>query len=316
MVVLVTGCAGFIGSHLTERLLSMGKMVVGIDNFDPYYGFDLKRRNLETAQKNPAFKFYAVDLRNKRVLEEVVKNESIDMIVHLAAKAGVRPSITHPLEYEESNVLYTLNLLELAAKYGVKHFIFGSSSSVYGVTDKIPFTETDPADRPISPYGASKRSCELVCHTYSHIYNLPVTCLRFFTVYGPRQRPEMMIHNFTKLIDEGKEIPLYGDGTTKRDYTYISDIIDGVILAMEKKFPYEIINLGDSNTVELRKVVSLIEQNLGKKAKINWLPNQKGDVPLTYADISKAQRLLGYSPKVPIEEGVAKFVKWYIENKK
>lgn len=313
MICLVTGGAGFIGSHLVARLLESGSEVICIDNFDPYYPPEIKRENISKHLSNEDnFSLIEADIRDRKDLEMIFKSNNIDKIVHLAARAGVRPSISNPLLYEDVNVKGTLNLLELSKDYGIEEFVFGSSSSVYGVGDKIPFSEDEGVDRPISPYAASKRSCELFCYTYSHLYDISLSCLRFFTVYGPRQRPEMAIHKFTRLIDQqNKEVPMYGDGASKRDYTYISDIIDGIVSALDKNFGFEIINLGNSKTVELRYLISLIEKNLGKKAMIKRLPDQPGDVPITYADISKANRLLNYNPEVGIEDGIKKFVEWY-----
>lgn len=308
---MVTGCAGFIGSHVVDRLLSTGKKVVGIDNFDSFYNPGIKKRNIEHNMKNENFTLYRADIREKDEMEKIFKDNDIEIIIHLAARAGVRPSIQNPLLYEDVNIKGTINILELCKEYGIENFIFGSSSSVYGTNKNIPFSEPDAVEKAISPYAASKRACEIFCYTYHHLYEIPVTCLRFFTVYGPRQRPEMAVHRFTRLIDKGKEIEMYGDGTSRRDYTYISDIVDGIIATLGKKFGYEIINLGDSRTVELRYLIKLIEENLGKKAKIKQFPNQPGDVPVTYADISKAKRLLSYNPEVSIEEGIKRFVQWY-----
>ena len=312
MKYLVTGGAGFIGSHLVDRLLENGDKVICIDNFNHYYSPEIKRQNINKHLSNEDnFSLIEADIRNRKDLEKIFRANNIDKILHLSARAGVRPSISDPLLYEDVNVKGTLNLLELSKEHGIEDFIFGSSSSVYGNNEKIPFSEGDGVNRPISPYAASKRSCELFCYTYSHLYNIPISCLRFFTVYGPRQRPEMAINKFTRLIHQGKEIPMYGDGSSKRDYTYISDIIDGIVSALDKKFDFEIFNFGNSKTVELRYLISLIEKNLGKRAKIRQFPDQPGDVPITYADISKAKKLLGYNPKVRIEEGIKKFVEWY-----
>jgi UDP-glucuronate 4-epimerase len=244
-------------------------------------------------------------------MNAIFEDNDITTIIHLAARAGVRPSIDDPLLYEDVNIKGTLNLLELSRKHNVENFVFASSSSVYGANEKVPFSEEDCVDRSISPYAASKKACETFCYTHHHLYNLPVVCLRFFTVYGPRQRPEMAIHKFTQLIDEGSEIEMYGNGASKRDYTYIDDIVDGIVNATDIKEGYEIINLGNSDVVELRYLIRVIEQNLGKKAKIKELPDQPGDVPITYADISKARSFIRYNPQVKIEEGVRRFVEWY-----
>lgn len=312
-MILITGGAGFIGSHLIDALLPK-KEIICVDNFDPFYPKKWKERNIFRHLKNKKFKFIKCDIRDKGKIQIIFKND-IEGVIHLAAKAGVRYSLLHPKEYMDVNVNGTLELLELCRKNDIKKFIFGSSSSVYGISSKVPFSETDPCEKPISPYGVSKRAGELLCFTYSHLYGLSVSCLRFFTVYGPRQRPDMAIHKFTKLIDEGKDINMFGDGTTKRDYTYITDIIQGILSAINKKPKFEIFNLGNSKTIELKTLISLIEKNLGKKAKIKRLPMQAGDVPITYADISKSKEMLGYKPKVTIKEGIKKFVKWYVENK-
>jgi UDP-glucuronate 4-epimerase len=309
--ILITGGAGFIGSHLADRLLERGERIICVDNFDPYYDPKLKMRNIESNLGRENFSFMECDIRDKEDLEAAFRLHSIDKVVHLAARAGVRASIQNPVLYQEININGTISLLELSKEYQVASFIFASSSSVYGSDAKIPFSETDNIPAPISPYGVAKRACELLCYVYHHLYYIPIACLRFFTVYGPRQRPDMATRKFTALIDRGEEVPIYGDGTSQRDYTYISDIVDGIISALGKKFDYEIINLGNSKAVALKYLVSLIEANLGKKAKIVALPPQPGDIPVTRADISKAQRLLNYNPQVDIEDGVEKFVHWY-----
>ncbi len=309
--ILVTGGAGFIGSHLIDRLIEKNEIIC-LDNFDPYYDPEIKRKNIEPHLERDNFKLVESDVRDRESLEGVFK-EGVDKVVHLAAKVGVRPSIKYPFVYIDVNIKGTLNLLELCKTYGVENFVFASSSSVYGLNN-TPFREDDKVDTQVSPYGTSKRACELYCRTYSLLYEIPTVCLRFFTVYGPRQRPDMAIHKFTRLIDQGKPIEMYGDGTSKRDYTYVTDIVDGVISALNKKFDFEIFNLGESRTVELRYLISLIEKNLGKKARIDQKPAQPGDVPVTYADISKARRMLGYEPKVRIEEGIRRFVEWYLES--
>lgn len=311
MTILVTGCAGFIGSSVVDRLLDSGEEVVGLDNMDSYYEPSIKKKNIEHNLQNPNFYFKQTDIRDLKALEKIFKNFKIETIIHLAARAGVRPSIEAPLLYEDVNIKGTLNLLELSKIHKPANLIVASSSSVYGINKKVPFRETDNVDKAISPYAASKKACETFCYTYHHLYGLPIVCLRFFTVYGPRQRPEMAIHKFTRLIDKGQEIQMYGDGTSKRDYTYISDIVDGIIRSMDIKEGYEILNLGNSKVVELRYLIHLIEKNLGKKAIIKQLPDQPGDVPITYSDISKAKELLGYAPQTSIEEGIEKFVKWY-----
>lgn len=316
MTIIVTGCAGFIGSHVVDRLLSMGRKVVGIDNFDPYYSQAIKIKNIQHNMANKNFTFYSVDIRDNGQMEKIFNINKVDTIIHLAAKAGVRPSIQNPLLYEDVNLKGTINLLESCKNHHIKNFIFASSSSVYGTNDKIPFNEEDRVDNPISPYAASKRACEIFCSTYHHLYGLSIVCLRFFTVYGPRQRPEMAIHKFTRMIDRGQEIEMFGDGTSGRDYTYIGDIVDGIIATLDKKFGFEIFNLGNSNVVELRYLIELIERNLGKEAKIKKLPDQPGDVPVTYADVSRAKRMLGYNPHVRIEEGIERFVQWYTEEQK
>ena len=311
MNILVTGGAGFIGSHVCDKLLESCYSIICIDDFNNYYNPQIKENNIKKCLKNPNFKLYRLDIRNFEKLENIFKENKIDKIVHLAARAGVRASLENPELYFDVNVNGTKNLLELAVKYKIKNFIFASSSSVYGVNKKIPFSEDDNVDNQISPYAKSKRKTELLCKQYHEKNNLSITCLRFFTVYGPRGRPDMAPYKFTKLISNNEEIKMYGDGTSKRDYTYILDITDGIISALDKDFAFEIINLGDSNTVELKHFIRLIEENVGRKAKIKQLPMQKGDVPVTYADISKAKRLLGYEPKVKIEEGMKRFVEWY-----
>lgn len=311
MRVLVTGGAGFIGSHLTEKLLDQGHWVLVIDNFDNFYDPKEKKRNLNKCLKNPKFTLIEGDIRDKSVLKRLFEKEKIEVVVHLAAKAGVRPSIENPKEYHEVNTLGTLILLEFIKKYKVKNFIFGSSSSVYGERLKVPFRESDRVDRPISPYGLSKVAAERICYVYHHLYGIPVTILRFFTVYGPRQRPDLAVRKFIHLIKQGKEIPMYGDGSSERDYTYIDDIIDGILRTLNRNFKFEIINLGNSSPVKLKKLVSLIEKSVNQKAKIKKLPRQPGDVSRTFASIEKAKKLLGWKPKTKIEDGLSKMVEWY-----
>lgn len=313
MFYLVTGGAGFIGSHLIERLLSENHNICCLDNFNDYYSPTIKWRNIEEVSKHPNFKLIEGDILDEALLENISQNHPFDGIVHLAARAGVRPSVLQPKLYEEVNVRGTLNLLELAKQYQIKKFIMASSSSVYGNNSKVPFSESDPVDNPISPYAATKKACELIGYTYSGLYNISVTCLRFFTVYGPRQRPDMAIHKFTKLIAAGEEIPVYGDGKAKRDFTFISDIINGVVRSIERCHGYNIYNLGESQVVPLMELIRLIEKNLGMKAKIKWLPPQPGDVPITYADITKAKKELDYHPEVDITDGITGFIKWFKE---
>lgn len=310
MAVLITGGAGFIGSHLVDKLVERGEKVVCLDNFDPYYDPNLKRKNIKHHLGNKNFKMVEGDVRDQKILRKIFEKNKIEKVVHLAAKVGVRPSIRDPLVYEDVNVRGTLNLLETCKKQKLENFVFGSSSSVYGDVKKLPAAEDDVLN-PISPYGASKRTCELYCRTYSSLYGMPVVCLRFFTVYGPRQRPDMAIHKFTRLISEEREIEMYGDGSSKRDYTYIDDIVKGTLSALGRKFDFEIFNLGSSRSVELRHLISILEEKLDKKANIKQLPEQPGDVSATCADISKARRLLGYDPKTSIEDGIENFVKWY-----
>ncbi|MFQ5428653.1 MAG: NAD-dependent epimerase/dehydratase family protein [Thermodesulfobacteriota bacterium] len=312
MKILITGGAGFIGSHLTDRLLENGESVVVIDNFNDFYDPAIKRENIAGAMDNPGFRLYELDIRDGKRLTTVFETEAPDVVCHIAARAGVRPSIEDPVLYEEVNSLGTLNVLEAGRAAGVKNVVFASSSSVYGLNTKVPFSEEDPLGGPISPYAATKRACELMCYTYSHLYELPVTCLRFFTVYGERGRPDMAVAKFTRLIFEGKAIPLFGDGSAIRDFTYIGDIINGLTASIYKPMRYEIINLGGSRTVEVKRLISLIEETLGKKAIIDFLPPFPGDVPVTSADTGKAERLLGFIPEVGIEEGIRRYVKWFL----
>jgi UDP-glucuronate 4-epimerase len=311
--ILVTGGAGFIGSHLVERLLAEGGWSVSVvDDLNDFYSPAIKRANIARHLTDPGFRLFENDIRDDRRLAEVFEKANPDVIVHLAARAGVRPSLGDPRLYTETNVNGTLNLLELAKDCGVRQFIFGSSSSVYGVNCKIPFSEDDRVQQPISPYAATKVAGELLCHTYSHLYDIRTVCLRFFTVYGARQRPDLAIHKFSKLISEGKPVPMFGDGTSRRDYTYIDDIIQGVRAGIDYDGSmHEIINLGESETTELKRLIELIEEGLGKKAIIDNQPMQPGDVPITFADISKARRLLDYSPATKIEDGIPKFMEWF-----
>jgi UDP-glucuronate 4-epimerase len=315
--ILVTGGAGFIGSHLVDRLLTEGQwQITVVDDFNNFYDPDLKRANVNRHLEHNNYDLAEADIRDRQALERVFTKQSFDCIVHLAARAGVRPSLQLPFLYAETNINGTLNLLELARKQNVPQFVFGSSSSVYGINAKVPFSEDDPIRQPISPYAATKAAGELLAHTYSHLYGLRCVCLRFFTVYGARQRPDLAIHKFARLMTAGKQIPVFGDGSTRRDYTFIDDIISGVRAAIDYEgSSYDVFNLGESRTVELRELVSLLEKELDMKAEIDWQPLQPGDVPQTYADIGKARRLLNYNPQTPIEEGISKFVKWFRESR-
>jgi UDP-glucuronate 4-epimerase len=313
--ILVTGGAGFIGSHLVDKLLAEGRRVVVVDNFENFYSPEIKRANIAAHVTDPNYKLYEVDIRNRGALHKVFARNSITTIVHLAAKAGVRPSLEDPAGYVETNVTGLLNLLEYSREFGVKQFVFGSSSSIYGNNAKVPFSESDEATQPISPYAATKGSGELLCHTYSHLYGIRCVCLRFFTVYGARQRPDLAIHKFAKLIYNEKPIPVFGDGTTRRDYTYVDDIVQGVRASIDfKESQYEIINLGESQTIELGELIGLLEKSLGKKAIIDRHGAQPGDVPITYADVAKARELLNYHPTTKIHDGIPKFVEWFLDN--
>lgn len=311
--LLITGGAGFIGSHLVDRLLSTDvERIEVIDDFNDFYDPSIKHANIREHLKDPRYNISEIDIRNRAALEQIFETNNFDCVVHLAARAGVRPSLSEPQLYSETNINGTLNLLELARQSNIKQFVFGSSSSVYGINAKVPFSEDDPIRQPISPYAATKAAGELLCHTYSHLYGLRCVCLRFFTVYGPRQRPDLAIHKFAKLITERKPIPVFGDGATRRDYTYVDDIIDGVMAAIVyNKTNYEVINLGESRTVELNELISLLEAELDTHANIDRQPPQPGDVPQTFADIFKARALLGYDPKTQIEEGLRRFVEWF-----
>jgi len=314
--ILITGGAGFIGWHLLAQLLSEGEWKVSVvDDLNDFYDPAIKIANASRHEKDSNYRFLKADIRDKAALENVIAGNGFDCIVHLAARAGVRPSLDQPLLYTETNVNGTMNLLELARERGIRQFVFGSSSSVYGINAKVPFSEDDPIRQPISPYAATKAAGELLCHTYMHLYGIRCICLRFFTVYGPRQRPDLAIHKFARLISEGKSIPVFGDGTTRRDYTFIDDIIAGVRAAIDfTGSDYEVINLGESRTVELRELISLIEKELGATARIDRQPLQPGDVPQTFADITKARKVLGYNPQTQIEDGIKRFVAWFQQN--
>ena len=311
MKILVTGGAGFIGSHLCEALLAQGEQIVVLDNFDPFYPESIKRNNIENAQRSSNYELVVGDIRDSSLVDSLFKQHQFDVVVHLAARAGVRPSIEDPVGYQDVNVNGTMVLLEAARKFKLNIFIFASSSSVYGNNKKVPFDEKDFVDHPISPYAATKKTGELFCYTYSHLYNINMTCLRFFTVYGPRQRPDLAIHKFAKLINNNVEIPVFGDGSMRRDFTYIDDIVGGILASIKHCSGYEIYNLGESSPVRLDELIIAIETALGKKAIINRLPQQPGDVEQTYADITKAKDKLGYNPQVLIDVGIGKFVEWF-----
>jgi UDP-glucuronate 4-epimerase len=312
MNFLVTGGAGFIGSHVCERLLHSGHAVWVLDDLNPFYSPAVKQRNLdEITSLGKPFTFIHGDLADVKVLENLFQQGRFDQIIHLAARAGVRPSLDEPELFQQVNVEGTVNVLEAARRHGVKKVLLASSSSVYGVNKKVPFAESDPVFSVISPYAASKLACEALGHVYHYVYGLDVAMLRFFTVYGARQRPDLAIHKFAKLITAGKPIPVFGDGLTARDYTYISDIVDGIIACTERKFAYEIFNLGGSQSVTLAHLIELLEKALGQKAVIKRLPIQPGDVPLTYADIAKSGKYLNYAPKIKIDEGIPLFVEWF-----
>lgn len=310
---LVTGGAGFIGSHLVDRLLKKEEKVIVLDNFNSFYPPSIKRKNIKAHLNNPHFTLIEADIRQRTALKDIFQSYRIDKVIHLAAQAGVRDSLINPFLYEDVNIRGTLNLLDVCKDYPLKSFIFASSSSIYGKSENLPFSEDEILPRPISPYGATKLSGEIICRTYHELYNIPIVCIRIFTAYGPRQRPEMAIHKFTHLIEEGKEVPLFGNGSSKRDYTYISDLVEGIIGILERDFKFEIFNLGGSHPIELTKIVTLIERSLSRKAKVRYLPSQPGEPSLTFANISKATQILNYKPKVGIEEGIEKFVSWYRE---
>ncbi len=303
MNFLVTGGAGFIGSHVCERLLQTGHAVWVLDDLNPFYDPALKERNLSALQAlNRRFSFVRGDVTHRQSLDDLLSSVRFDQVIHLAARAGVRPSLEEPALYQRVNVEGTVNLLEAARLNGVKKITIASSSSVYGVNATVPFAESDPVFSPISPYAASKLAGEALGHVYHHLYGLDVVMLRFFTVYGPRQRPDLAIHKFARLISRGKPIPVFGDGSTARDYTYVSDTVDGVIAVTQKEFGWEIFNLGESRTVSLSRLIELLEKSLGRKAIVDRQPPQPGDVPITFANIDKARSRLGYSPRVTIEQ--------------
>ncbi len=309
--VLITGAAGFIGSNLADVLLNTGVRVLGIDNFDPFYARSIKENNISEAIRNELYQFREGDICDPGFISNCLIEFKPDIIIHLAAKAGVRPSILDPASYFDVNVMGTLNLLKMMKEHKVNKMLFASSSSVYGNNNKIPFSESDSVDYPVSPYAASKKAGELLCHTFHHLYNIDIFCLRFFTVYGPRQRPDLAINRFTRALLKNKEILLFGDGTTSRDYTHIHDIIQGIVKAVEVVNGFDIFNLGESNAITLNRLVSILEKFTRKKADIKFLPLQDGDVIQTYADITRAKTMLGYDPVVDIEAGIESYVEWY-----
>jgi UDP-glucuronate 4-epimerase len=311
MKVLVTGGAGFIGSHMVDALLTDGHTVSVIDDFNDFYDPKIKRKNLDPVLDD--IRLHSIDIRDKDAVLSTFSVERPDAVLHLAARAGVRPSIESPELYLATNINGTFHLLEAAKEYGVKRFVFASSSSVYGASGVAPFREDQVLNQTLSPYASTKLACEHLCSHYSYLYQIGVICLRFFTVYGPRQRPDLAIHRFTDLIYRGKPIDVYGDGTARRDFTYIEDIVQGVVASINHDgAPFDIFNLGESEPIELREVIAKIETTLEKKATINTLPPVPGDMPATYADISKARRLLGYAPTTPIQSGLRKFIEWYL----
>jgi|SRR6266496_4460489 len=315
MRILVTGGAGFIGSHLVEKLLAAGHEVVILDDFNDFYDPQIKHANIAGFAKDVTV--YHVDLRDGGSVRSLFHREKVDAIAHLAARAGVRPSIQHAQLYCDTNVSGTLHLLEAARVTGVERFIFASSSSVYGASKTIPFSEEQHLIQTLSPYGATKVAGEFLCSTYSHLYQMRVVALRYFTVYGPRQRPDLAIHQFIRRIYAGQPIDQFGDGSTRRDYTYIDDVIQGTMAALQYQGPlYDVFNLGESETIQLKELISAIENALGKKAKVNRLPEQPGDMPLTCADISKARKLLGYKPTTKLSEGLQKFIDWFLRSQR
>jgi len=314
----VTGGAGFIGSHLCERLIERGEKVVALDSFDPFYPESVKRRNIQRLAGEDAFRLVEADIRDIDGMArglEAARVGGVDAVVHLAARAGVRPSIDEPLLYSQTNVDGTVAVLEVARRLGARRFIFGSSSSVYGNSEEVPFAESNAVDHPISPYAATKRAGELLCHTYHHLFGLSIVCLRFFTVYGPRQRPDLAIHKFARLMREGRAIPMFGDGSTERDYTYVDDIVSGVMGAIrltEATDPlWEIVNLGGSRTTSLSRLIALLSDAMGVEPSVERQPVQPGDVRRTFADVRRARELFGYEPSTPIEAGIPRFIDWF-----
>ncbi|MHC4844613.1 MAG: GDP-mannose 4,6-dehydratase [Planctomycetota bacterium] len=309
--VLVTGAAGFIGSQLSERLVERGDRVVGLDNLDPFYDPAIKRRNVAGLVQGGSFELVEGDIRDRDLVRKLLGSAKPDSIVHLAALAGVRPSLLDPVRYHDVNCTGTAVMLEEARAADISRFVFGSSSSVYGGNEKVPFHEDDDVSRPVSPYAATKRSNELTCHTFHHLYGMDIAALRFFTVYGPRQRPEMAIHKFVRCVEQGEPLPLFGDGGSERDYTYVDDILDGVIKAHDRHRGFRIYNLGESATISLKALVAAIGRATGAEPRVDWQPEQPGDVRRTHADVRRAREELGYDPQVDLETGLERFVAWY-----
>ena len=311
MKILITGGAGFIGSHLADRRIARGDRVVVLDDFNDYYDPGIKRANAARQLGQSGYRLVEGDIRDRDLVFRLFREEAFDAVLHLAARAGVRPSLTQPVLYEEVNCVATWHLLEAAVAHGRPRFVFASSSSVYGINSKLPFSEDDPIEKPISPYATTKRSGELQVFNAHHLWNLPAVCLRFFTVYGPRQRPEMAIARFIRCLETDTPIPFYGDGSSRRDYTYIDDIADGVEAALEGSFPFDIVNLGGAQPVTLAELVAAVERATGRRARLDRQPMQPGDVPVTFASVEKAERLLGFRARVPLEEGLKRAVAWH-----
>ncbi|MDD3520867.1 MAG: GDP-mannose 4,6-dehydratase [Actinomycetota bacterium] len=316
MNILITGGAGFIGSNLTDRLLENGSRILCLDNFNDFYNPHIKENNIRHHLENKNFTLIKGDILDRNLLLDIFSRNNIDIVIHLAAMAGVRPSIENPLLYEKVNIEGTINLLECMKTHKARKMLFASSSSVYGGNKKVPFSETDSVDRPISPYAATKKACELLCYNYHHLYSFDIFCLRFFTVYGPRQRPEMAIHKFTRQIYSGQNITVFGDGSSSRDYTYIDDIVNGLLNCIDRVNSYEIINLGNSNPTKLIELVKLIQNISGRKSGITKEEMKPGDVFTTFADIKKAKKIIAFKPETSIEDGLQKFISWYEENLK
>lgn len=309
--ILVTGAAGFIGSHLSEALLARGDEVVGLDNFNDFYDPAIKRGHADLLGRHDGFRMVEGDIRDAELVGRLFADDKPTSVIHLAAMAGVRPSLVDPVHYHDVNCTGTTVLLEAARNAGVQKFVFGSSSSVYGGNERVPFHEDDDVSRPVSPYAATKRANEITCSTFCHLYGMDIAALRFFTVYGPRQRPEMAIHKFVRLVEQGEPLPVFGDGTSERDYTYVEDILDGITKAHDKSTGFRIYNLGESQTISLRDLVRAIGEATGKEPLVDWQPMQPGDVLRTYANVDRAREELGYDPKVHVAEGLQRFVAWY-----